>query len=144
MERNGRREIHGERGSPRLRHCVTLAVLAPKAGVKTLSAYTTSWDRAFFRPSGIASLDVIADSVSDALGRARGENRSDVFVDLSKLTGFESPGPDFRRQVVRRWARAADGAVRAALVMRREHICPARIGLMAAAEEGFLVHACST
>jgi len=60
------------------------------------------------------------------------------------MTGFESPGPAYRRWVARRWYKTLGPTIRIAMVARNEHICPQKTGLLVAAEEGIRAHVCDT
>ena len=98
--------------------------------------FETAGSRGYYRPTGKYSAAQVADLVNDALARARSESLLELLVNISALTGFDSPGPAYRRWVGRRWARTADGRLRIAVVARQEHICPQKTGLLVAAEEG--------
>ncbi len=95
--------------------------------------------RGFYRLSGVVSAGQAADTIAAALYSARSDGLTGVIVNITGLTGFEVPGPAFRRWAVRRWAVAAKG-VRVAVVARAEHICPEKTGLLVAAEEGMRAH----
>jgi hypothetical protein len=102
----------------------------------------TVGERGFYRPSGRVSAGQLADLVAEALDGARVAGLRDVLINLTELTGFESPGQAYRRWVAGRWAKAAAGALSVAVVARREHICPQRSGLLAAARKGLKAHIC--
>ena len=74
--------------------------------------------------------------ITEALQRARDEGMRELLVDIRGMDGFESPGPAFRRWLVRRWAHVAKKSLVVAVVARAEHICPEKTGLLIAAEEG--------
>ena len=74
--------------------------------------------------------------ITAALSAALDAGLREAVVDIRRVTGFESPGPAFRRWAVTLWAERVRGRVRVALVAREEHICPDRTGLIVAAEEG--------
>ncbi|MEK7954345.1 hypothetical protein WKV53_27760 [Luteolibacter sp. Y139] len=84
-----------------------------------------------------------ADLISAALDHARTCGLKEVLVSITALTGFESPGPAFRRWAVRRWSTAGTG-LKVAMVARPEHICPEKTGLLVAAEEGLNAHICQS
>ena|SRR5437763_5926424 len=92
--------------------------------------------RGFYRPLGSVLLGELADRITDAVRRARAEELSDLLINITAVTGFESPEPAYRRWVVRRWAAAAENRLRVAMVARAEHICPHRTGVVVAAEVG--------
>src|SRR5689334_22374422 len=98
--------------------------------------FQSAGDQCVFRASGVAGAGELAHAISAALDRAREERVAQGLVDLTAMSGFESPGPAFRRWAVGLWAKAAGGGLRVAILARREHICPAKTGLLAAAEEG--------
>lgn len=79
-----------------------------------------------------------------ALRRAKAEGLGEALIDITAMTGFESPGPAYRRWLVRRWAEVAEDALRVAVVARAEHICPEKTGLLIAAEEGLGANICET
>jgi len=100
--------------------------------------------RAFFRPSGSVSAGEFADQITEALAEARSRGVRDVVVNIASMTGFESPGPAYRRWVARRWYKTLGPTIRIAMVARNEHICPQKTGLLVAAEEGIRAHVCDT
>ena len=53
-----------------------------------------------------------------------------MVVNITATSGFESPGPSYRRWLVTRWADTAAGILRVVVVARREHICPEKTGLL--------------
>jgi len=59
-----------------------------------------------------------------------------VMVNIAAMTGFESPGPAYRRWVARRGAETLGSKIPVAIVARRKHICPHMTGLLVTAEEG--------
>jgi len=117
-------------------------MLKGRFGMRFLKAFKVSNLRAFYRPAGVVSDGQLADMVTEALRLARTHGVRDVLVDITELTGFESPGPSYRRWVTRRWAQAADKTLRVAVVARHEHICPQKTGVLVAAEEGLHAHIC--
>ncbi len=92
--------------------------------------------RCVYRPTGVATAGQLAYMIADVLSHALREGLRDVLVDIRSISGFESPGPAFRRWAVGMWAREVAGVVRVAVVARRELICPEKTGLLAAADEG--------
>ncbi len=92
--------------------------------------------RCVYRPRGVATAGELAHRIADVLAQTRREGLRAVLVDIRWVSGFESPGPAFRRWAVGLWAGKAAGTVRIAMVARPELICPEKTGLLAAAEEG--------
>jgi hypothetical protein len=93
--------------------------------------------RGYYRPVGSVSTGELADLVTATVRFSREQNLDALVINIAALTGFDSPGPAYRRWVVQRWAAAAGKQLRVAMVARREHICPAKTGLLVAAEEAF-------
>jgi hypothetical protein len=110
--------------------------------MEPLPSFETEGTRGFYRPSGRVSAMQLADLMTAAIRLARARELSDVMVNITATTGFESPGPSYRRSLVRRWAATAAGVLRVVVVARHEHICPHKTGLLVAAEEGLHAHIC--
>ena len=100
-----------------------------------LPGYEAIGARSYYRPCGTASAGQLADMITAALEAACADGARDALVNVVGMTGFESPGPAFRRWAVRRWAATVRGRLRVAVVARREHISPDKPGLLVAAEE---------
>lgn len=103
-----------------------------------------SGTRAFYRPRGIISPCLLVDLLCYVLQDIRAKGRMEALINLSGISGFESPDADFRRWAVKRWAQAAAGNIRVAFVLKPEFICPERTGIVTAAEEGLHAHVCAT
>src|SRR5689334_4419134 len=91
---------------------------------------------AIYHPRGEASVGQLADMMSFAVGRAVRDGLPAIVLNITAVTGFDSPGPAYRRWLVTRWAELAGDQIRVAVVARPEHICPEKTGLLVAAEEG--------
>ena len=100
--------------------------------------------RGFYRPTGEVSTGQLADIVNTAVAYARWREIDMLLVNISEMTGFDSPGPAYRRWAARRWSETAGPGLRVALVARAEHICPEKTGLLIAAEMGLMAHICAT
>jgi hypothetical protein len=112
--------------------------------MELLPGFSTEGTRAFYRPRGRVSEGVLADLMTTAIRLARAQDMRDVVVNITGSTGFESPGPEYRRWVVERWANTAAGRLRVVVVARHEHICPNKTGLLVAAEQGLHAHICES
>jgi hypothetical protein len=99
--------------------------------------------RAFYRPRGVISPCLLVDLLAYVLQDVRAKGRKEMLLNLSGITGFESPDATFRRWAIKRWARASAGDVRVAMVLKPEYICPERSGIIAAAAEGLHAHVCT-
>ena len=88
--------------------------------------------RGFFRPTGKVSLDEAVELVNGAIAHARASGITKLFVNASRLTGFESPSLNERYLLVEKWAHTANGAVRLALVVRPHMIDPQKFGVTVA------------
>jgi hypothetical protein len=112
--------------------------------MESLAELTFFGTRAFYRPKGEVSTGELADMLTTTLAQARDAEVTDVLLNITALSGFESPGSAYRRWVARRWAKALGPDIRLALVARHEHICPEKTGLLIAAEEGVHAHICES
>ena len=110
--------------------------------MESLEGFEPVGTRGFYRPSGRVSADLLGDLMTAAIRFARAHDLRDVVVNVTASTGFESPDEDYRCRLVKRWAAAAARSMRIAVVARREHIHPHKIGLIVAAEEGLQAHIC--
>jgi hypothetical protein len=89
-----------------------------------------------YRPQGETRSGQLADMMTFALQRALAEGLSRAVLNITGVTGFDSPGPAYRRWLVSRWSELAGDRLKVAVVARQEHICPQKTGLLVAAEEG--------
>src|SRR5690242_6385188 len=89
-----------------------------------------------YRPSGETTAGQLADMMTFAIQHSLEERLRGVALNITRINGFEPPGPAYRRWLVSRWAELARSRLRVAVVARREHICPDKTGLLTAAEEG--------
>ena len=99
-----------------------------------------SGSRAFYRPQGVIAPHLLVDLIAFMLLEVLSKGRTEVLVDITGVTGFDPPGPEFRRWAVQRWAECASGRIHVAVVARPEIICPEKTGLVVAAEEGLRAH----
>jgi hypothetical protein len=94
-------------------------------------------DYAVIRPTGQVTLERAVEMVTDAIAFARGHRFRKLLIDITNLTGFESPGVATRYYTIHEWARAAGGIVCVALVARPEIIDPRKFGTTVANNIGF-------
>jgi hypothetical protein len=111
--------------------------------MESLTGFESVEGRGFYRPSGYMSAGQLADLITVALRAVRAVGFHDVVVNITAITGFESPGPAYRRWVARRWAATVEGTLRVVVVAQPEHICPEKTGLLVAAEEGLDAYICT-
>ncbi len=102
----------------------------------SISNFDSADRRCVYRPSGSVSASELAYMIAEALSLARERSMEEALIDISAMSGFESPGPAFRRWAVRFWSEEIGNRMRIAVVAREEHICPDKTGLLVAAEEG--------
>jgi len=114
-----------------------------KNDTEYMKGFSTVSRRGFYRPEGEMSAGQTVDMITAVLALARTRKMQEMLISLTRLSGFDVPGPAFRRWAVRRWAGAAEG-VHVAVVARAEHICPQKTGLLVAAEEGLRAEVCQT
>ena len=93
--------------------------------------------RASYRPIGTVSLATAVDMVSEAIVYARG-NASRLMVNVSALRGFAPPTIDERYGLAERWAAAANGRLRLAVVATAKMIHPQKVGITFAATHGLV------
>jgi hypothetical protein len=94
--------------------------------------------RAFFRPVGAASLGEAVGMVSSAIVYARENAASRLLVNLSALRGFAPPTIVQRYGLAAKWAAAARGRLRLAVVAKDEMIHPQKVGITFAATAGLV------
>jgi len=87
---------------------------------------------AVFRASGEMPLAEAIQTVTTAIVAARGRNVRRLLLDISGITGFESPSLGQRYLFVKEWAAAAQGAIRIAMVADRRMIDPNKYGVSVA------------
>jgi hypothetical protein len=88
--------------------------------------------RGFFRPIGCVSLKDAAELITAAIAYARANGIRELMVNASSLTGVSSPSLGERYFMAQKWAHAADGAVRVAIVVRPDMIDPQKFGVTVA------------
>jgi hypothetical protein len=101
---------------------------------------------AMFRPSGSMPLAAAVTLVESAITEARRLQCTGLLVRVTALSGFGPPSIPARHEMMRRWAIAADGRLRIALVIHAEFFDPERFGEISAANfglagKGFLTEA---
>lgn len=93
---------------------------------------------AMFRPSGTMPLAAAVTLIESAIAEARRLQCTGLLVRVTALSGFGPPSIPARHEMMRRWAIAADGRLRIALVMRAEFFDPERFGEISAANFGLV------
>ena len=94
--------------------------------------------RASYRPSGTVSLPKAVDMVAEAIVYARENAASGLMVNVSALRGFAPPSIDERYGLAERWAAAANGSLRLAVVAPPMMIHPQKVGITFAATRGLV------
>lgn len=92
--------------------------------------------RGFYRPVGIVTFEQAVDRVAVAMSYARERGLTDLLASTLGLTGFPPPSTFARYALAVKWAEAAGGALRVALVARPEVIDPQKIGVLMAQNRG--------
>ena len=100
--------------------------------------------RAFYRPIGTASLSQAVDTVASALAFAREKGASEVLVSVADLSGFDPPNTAERYFLAEKWAAAAGGRLRVALVIGAEMIDPHKFGVTVATTRGMVADVFTT
>jgi hypothetical protein len=92
--------------------------------------------RGFHRPVGVVSFEQAIEIVAVGIERAQQLGLEDMLVNVHGLTGFAVPTTFGRYAFAVRWAQAAGGALRVAVVSRPEFIDHEKIGMVMARNRG--------
>ena len=98
-----------------------------------LPGFKTFPDHAEYRPVAELSRHEAFQWITAAINHARETQQQNLLLDITGLTGFESPGLGQRFFYIEEWARAARAYVRVAFVARSEMIDPHKFGITVAA-----------
>jgi len=104
----------------------------------TLSAAYLQFEErlAVFRPPQVELLRQAVELVEEAIVSTRQRRCPALLVVYESPGGFEPPSVAARQDMMRRWARAADGALRVAMVLPARYIDEERFGVAAALNYG--------
>jgi hypothetical protein len=103
-----------------------------------LEGFVIEEGRAFYRPVSSLTFDEAVALVRAAIIAARMNHASDLLIDVTGLTGFESPGVGKRFFAVEEWAEEAGGTLPVAMVLRSAMIHPQRFGVTVGINRGFV------
>ena len=105
---------------------------------QTLSASHLEFEErlAVFRPPQVGLLRQAVELVEHAILSTRQRRFPALLVVYDTPGGFEPPSLAARQEMMRRWARAADGALRVAMVLPARYIDEERFGVAAALNYG--------
>jgi hypothetical protein len=92
--------------------------------------------RGFYRPVGIVTFEQAVDMIARAMSCSRERGLADLLANTNGLSGFAPPSTFARYALAVKWAEAAGGALRVALVTRAELIDPQKIGVLMAQNRG--------
>ena len=92
--------------------------------------------RGFYRPIAIVSFEQAIEMVAQAMRYARERGLVDLLANANGLTGYPQPSTFARYSLAVKWAEAAGGSLRVALIARPEIIDPQRIGVLMAQNRG--------
>jgi hypothetical protein len=109
-----------------------------------LHDYADNGERAYFRPVGNTTAGELSDMTTAALERAHRHGCMEALIDVTRVYGFESPGPAYRRWIVRRWAQTVLCEIAIVVLCRDDQLLEGNPGLVAAMAEGLLAHVCTT
>ena len=90
-------------------------------------------DHAEYRPVAEVTLPQGVDLITAAINHAREHRQCNLLIDITSLTGFESPSLTTRYYFMEEWAGAARAFVRVAVVAPADMIDPRRFGITVAA-----------
>src|ERR1044072_1693899 len=92
----------------------------PTQTMETLPGYHVAGERTVYRPSGNVSDGELADLLTESLALTLEHNATETLIDVTPTDGFDSPGPAYRRWLVRRWAEMVRDKIRVALIVRED------------------------
>jgi hypothetical protein len=92
--------------------------------------------RGFYRPIAAVTFEQAIEMVAHSMRHARERGLADLLVNSHGLTGFPTPSTFARYSLAVKWAEAAGGALRVALVTRAENVDPQKIGVLMAQNRG--------
>lgn len=101
-----------------------------------LVAFEPGDGHAVFRLTGEHTLAGGVERIRAAIAQARAQRLSKLMIVITDTTGYDVPSLSMRLVMMRSWADAADGLVRAVIVCRSEFIDPHKFGIMMAANFG--------
>ena len=96
------------------------------------------------RVPGTLALSAAVQYIEDAIAETRRQQCDRLLVDAGALTRIAPVSLGLRHEVVRRWAMAAEGAVRLAIVLPPHLIDPESFGVTAAANFGMVANRFAT
>lgn len=106
--------------------------------------FTIAGSRGYFRPVGEVSLGAGVELVTQAILFTHSQNIRELLVNVTGLTGFDSPSIVDRFLFIKRWAHAAKGRIRVAMVARPEMIDQRKFGVTVAANRGLVADVFTT
>ena len=92
--------------------------------------------RGLYRPVEVVTFEQAIEMVAQAMRYSRESGLADLLANTHGLTGFATPSTFARYSLAVKWAEAAGGALRVALVTRPEIIDPQKIGVLMAQNRG--------
>lgn len=104
------------------------------------SSYTVIGDTAWFCASGPQELVDGVHQITDAILRTKAKGLGKLLVDITGVTGVDSPSVEMRFWLMGEFAKAGRGSVRVALVTRRELMSEERFGIAFGMNQGFVSH----
>jgi hypothetical protein len=102
------------------------------------SSYEVIGDIAWFCITGEQDFVDGVHRITDAILRTKVRGLDKLLVDITRISGIEPPSVENRFWLMGEWAKAGRGAVRLALVTRREFISEDRFGVAFGMNQGFI------
>ncbi len=96
-----------------------------------------------FRPDSDCRFPKAVSILVEVISQARAQGLDRILIDIRGLTGFPSPTLSERHDMVRRFAVAAGGSLRGAMVVTPDFLDPDKFGVVAAANFGLVSNAFS-
>jgi len=104
--------------------------------MNTLANFEQVGKRGFYRPNGTVTFERAVDLVAEAMKLARSLGLSDLLVNTTGFSGFQSPSIFARHALAVKWAESAGSTLVVAMVARPEIIDPEKIGVLMAQNRG--------
>lgn len=103
-----------------------------------MTGFETVATRGFYRPLGRVTFEQGVELVAHALLRARALGLEDIVVNITGLSGFESPGVFERYDMVTKWVKCVRTCLRVAFVAQPGFIDSQKIGMLIAQNRGLI------
>jgi len=101
-----------------------------------MTGFETVATRGFYHPLGRVTFEQGVELIAHALLRARALGLEDIVVNITGLSGFESPGVFERYDMITKWVKCVRTCLRVAFVAQPGFIDSQKIGMLIAQNRG--------